>query len=223
MANKFPHCQVLGIDLAIRELDEDKSLSNLSFEVHDVNNGLDKFHAQFDFIHVRLIQAGTKDFVRFQHDVEACLKPGGMVVFIDADWRNYAKDGVTAARIPDTDENGYAIKPVIQGSNENDSAANKPSWFRKIRTEAINASCLTGSDNMKYITDRGLWHHPLCDPNTASAATVLIPIGPWATGKYLDILIIYYYFPSSGFYTTSNFLPQLRTQCKLKAFPKLES
>lgn len=192
MAKKFRHCQTLGIDLVLREFDEDQKLPNLSFEVHDVNHGLDKFHSQFDLIHVRLLQAGTKDFVRFQHDVDACLKPGGMVVFIDGDWRTLTVDGITAAKLPETDESGYAIEPTIGSGRPNAAdtkgGLDKPSWLRKISIEVVTANYLAGAfDTRKYITDRGIWHHPLMDPDTAFAASLLIPVGPWATGRHFDV------------------------------------
>jgi SAM-dependent methyltransferase len=239
-AKRFPHCQVLGIDLALRELDDDQKLPNLSFEVHDVNNGLDKHHSQFDLVHARLIQAGTKDFVRFQHDVEACLKPGGIMIFIDGDWRTYAEDGVTAATMPVIDEDGYAIHSIIEGDKNTDDGAShtnidtqkksgKPSWFRQMISEVANANCLAGGDNMKYFTDHGFWHHPLCDPGNAFTANLLIPIGTWATGKYPILSLLYDYFfqfvilsfLANPIPHTTYHISQILTRHKLKSSSKL--
>jgi hypothetical protein len=33
------------------------------------------------------------------------------------------------------------------------------------------------------LLDRGLWDHPLCDPETAVGGSVILPIGGWAAGK----------------------------------------
>jgi hypothetical protein len=50
--------------------------------------------------------------------------------------------------------------------------------------ESQTASKLAGSDWMNGvgIIDRGLWEHTLCDPETAGAASLYVPLGPWATG-----------------------------------------
>jgi hypothetical protein len=34
------------------------------------------------------------------------------------------------------------------------------------------------------LIDRGLWDHPLLDPDTAVGGFVILPIGPWATGAH---------------------------------------
>ena len=65
---------------------------NCRFEIDDVNLGLTHFKGQFDVIHARLIGSGLKDFRKTMQDVEKCLKPGGIVLWVDGDYDVYAAD-----------------------------------------------------------------------------------------------------------------------------------
>jgi hypothetical protein len=112
MAREFPHCEVTGVDLAPVPVDPAELPSNCHFEIDDVNFGLAHFHNQFDVVHARLITAGIADFRRTMHDVEACLKPGGIVIWLDVDYDIYSKDRMT-------------YEPY--GTDENPSG----SWFQR--------------------------------------------------------------------------------------------
>jgi len=59
MATKFPHVEVIGIDLAPAILDEHVIPDNCRFELGDVNQGLPRFYDQIDLIHVRAICSGV--------------------------------------------------------------------------------------------------------------------------------------------------------------------
>lgn len=117
MARKYPHVSVLGVDLSPTPLDQSLLPPNLSFEIDDVNEGLEHFHNQFDVIHMRSAMAGIKDIDKTIDDVQRCLKPGGLVILICADTRIYGEDRLHAAKVPDT---------VREGANS------EGSWFRKI-------------------------------------------------------------------------------------------
>jgi hypothetical protein len=65
---------------------------NCRFEIDDVNNGLAHFRGQFDVVHARLIGSGLKDFRKTMQDVEEYLKPGGIVLWVDADYDVYTED-----------------------------------------------------------------------------------------------------------------------------------
>lgn len=59
MANKFPHVEVIGIDLAPAIMDEGDVRSNCRFELDDVNRGFPRFHGQVDLVHIRSVCGGV--------------------------------------------------------------------------------------------------------------------------------------------------------------------
>jgi SAM-dependent methyltransferase len=98
MAREFPHAQVLGVDLAPVPTEPGSLPNNCRFEVDDINLGMDHFVGQFDLIHVRLVGSGIKDFHKSMSDVEKCLKPGGLVLWLDADYDLYSTNAFTFSR-----------------------------------------------------------------------------------------------------------------------------
>jgi hypothetical protein len=62
MAKKFPHCDILGLDLAPAMFKLDEIPSNCRFEIDDINRGLSHYHGHFDFIHSRCIGSGVGIF-----------------------------------------------------------------------------------------------------------------------------------------------------------------
>jgi hypothetical protein len=85
MSREFPHCEVLGIDLAPVPIPPDDVPKNCRFEMDDINLGLNHHHGQFDVVFARAICIGLKDTRKTLADMEACAKPGGIVIWIDAD------------------------------------------------------------------------------------------------------------------------------------------
>jgi hypothetical protein len=59
MASKFPHVQVIGIDLALVVLNEHVKPDNCRFELGDVNRGLPRFYGQIDLIQMRAACSGV--------------------------------------------------------------------------------------------------------------------------------------------------------------------
>jgi hypothetical protein len=91
---------------------------NCRFEIDDVNNGLAHFRGQFDVVHARLIASGLKDFRATMQDVEECLKPGGIVLWLEVDYDMYAGDRY--AYIPFAtaeDGSGSWFQRIIYGSS----------------------------------------------------------------------------------------------------------
>ncbi|PVG04486.1 S-adenosyl-L-methionine-dependent methyltransferase [Serendipita vermifera] len=167
MAREFPHCDVTGVDLAPVPVDPAELPSNCHFEIDDVNLGLSHFHNQFDVVHARLITAGIANFRQTMHDVEACLKPGGIVIWLDVDYDIYSKDRVT-------------YEPY--GTDENPSG----SWFQRSAFEMRRGAVSTGRSDLfgaAEALDAGLWTSPLIDPETCKNASLYLPIGPWAKGE----------------------------------------
>ena len=59
MASKFPHVEVIGVDLAPAIISEGDVLENCRFELGDVNRGLSRFYGQFDLVHMRSVANGV--------------------------------------------------------------------------------------------------------------------------------------------------------------------
>lgn len=75
-----------GIDLAPAPALVELIPHNCHFEIEDINSGLIRFRNQFDLIHARLIGGGICNARKTIQDVNACLKPGGLVLWIDCDY-----------------------------------------------------------------------------------------------------------------------------------------
>jgi hypothetical protein len=85
MAREFPHCEVLGIDLAPVLLPPESLPPNCQFEVDDISLGLEHLHGQFHCVFARAIGLGLKDFRKTLSDMESCATPGGIVIWMDGD------------------------------------------------------------------------------------------------------------------------------------------
>jgi hypothetical protein len=122
-------------------------------------------------------------------DVEACLKPGGIVIFIDGDMTSYEEDLVTPGPMgQEEDEGGDPTKGswfqrIKRGKKDNQHppGLNGLKYLPEIRTAAIynGANC----DILDNSIDEGLWDHELIDPTTVQVASVNVPLGTWAKGK----------------------------------------
>ena len=87
-------------------MDPDDIPPNCHFEIDDINLGLPHFWGQFDLVHCRLIGTGIQDFDKVIEDVENCLRPGGMIIWIDVDFDMYSNDQYSYREFA-TDENPY--------------------------------------------------------------------------------------------------------------------
>ncbi|KAG8751187.1 hypothetical protein FRC14_008090 [Serendipita sp. 396] len=99
MARKYPNAAVVALDLAPCSVDLEAVPSNCRFEIDDINLGLSHYHGQFDVIHARCIGSGILSYGEMMLDVEACLKPGGIAIFIDGDMTVYQEDMVSPIEI----------------------------------------------------------------------------------------------------------------------------
>ncbi|PVG04451.1 S-adenosyl-L-methionine-dependent methyltransferase [Serendipita vermifera] len=165
MAERFPHCEVIGIDLAPVPIDADTVPSNCRFEIDDINLGLAHYQDHFDLVHARVISAGFKDFKKAKQDIERCLKPGGMVVWIDGDYHFSGED-------PET------YVPLASEVNP------EGSWMARIIWEMRRCAVKVGRSDLFTMAEElqgGLWRDPLIDPETCGAGSLYLPIGPWAS------------------------------------------
>jgi hypothetical protein len=106
MARTYPHAAVVGVDLAPVPVDMSNLPSNCRFEVDDVNLGLEHFYGQYDVVHARLISSGIKSYRTMMEEAEKCLKPGGVVIFIDHDAMFCAEDQISRQPMAESNENG---------------------------------------------------------------------------------------------------------------------
>ncbi|PVG04205.1 S-adenosyl-L-methionine-dependent methyltransferase [Serendipita vermifera] len=167
MSKKFPHCDFIGIDLAPVPIEPDKVPSNCRFEVDDVTGGLGHLHDQLDLIFIRAISMGIKDARKMFNDVAQCLKPGGLVIWMEADYDFYSGFPI-----------GY--KPFF--SEENPSG----SCFVRVLYEARRAATANGSalKDMEQLIDQGLWWQTdSIDPDSCKTASLFMPIGTWLEGN----------------------------------------
>ncbi|KAH7338828.1 hypothetical protein B0J17DRAFT_767878 [Rhizoctonia solani] len=90
-ATDFPHVEVLGVDLAPTSAIVPPQ--NCRFEIDDLNLGLEHFFGPtFDIVHARLLNSGVKDYAGLVDQVSRCLRPGGLVIFAEFDFRIWAED-----------------------------------------------------------------------------------------------------------------------------------
>ncbi|KAG8712806.1 hypothetical protein FRC09_019433 [Ceratobasidium sp. 395] len=90
-ADDFPHAEVLGVDLAPTSAIAPPP--NCRFEIDDLNLGLEHFFGDtFDLVHARLLNSGVKDYAGLVDQVSRCVRPGGLVMFTEVDFRCWSED-----------------------------------------------------------------------------------------------------------------------------------
>ncbi|KAI0723973.1 S-adenosyl-L-methionine-dependent methyltransferase [Cerioporus squamosus] len=88
MAKQFPHCSVVGVDLAPPRVDGDLP-PNCRFEIDDANLGFSHYRESFDVIHARSVSAGIRDFPQLLEELAQALRPGGVVLLGDGEMQLY--------------------------------------------------------------------------------------------------------------------------------------
>jgi ubiquinone/menaquinone biosynthesis C-methylase UbiE len=102
-------------------LDPESFPTNVSFELDDINHGLaEAYENHFDVIHMRCVMAGIKDMKVTLHDLERCMRPGGLLVVVDGDTPvNESREGYMKVAKEEGDDD-------VSGVNETGS------WVRRI-------------------------------------------------------------------------------------------
>ncbi|TBU35695.1 S-adenosyl-L-methionine-dependent methyltransferase [Dichomitus squalens] len=161
MAQQFPHCTVVGVDLAPPRVDGDLP-PNCRFEIDDANLGFSHYRESFDVIHARSISSGIRDYPQLLEEFAQALRPGGVVIVGDGDLQLY-------------DQYQQPLAYAEQGTPGF-------SWITRIFFATYNAMknrggnidcplmCPTWLRAIDSFTDVG-WHK------------IFIPIGPW---RYAD-------------------------------------
>ncbi|KIM23716.1 hypothetical protein M408DRAFT_251572 [Serendipita vermifera MAFF 305830] len=150
MAREFPHCGILGIDLAPVPMAAAHLPPNCRFEMDDICLGLSHLQDQFDVVFARAIAFGLKDVRKTLADMQKCVKPGGMLIWVDGDYDLFS---------------GWPMvyRPFVSSSNPTGS------YVARVCYELRRAGTLGGNDvrGMEKLLDEGFWSNaPLLDPNT---------------------------------------------------------
>lgn len=99
MAKRFPHAQVLGIDVAPNPLNPELLTPNIEFEVEDINMGLTRFTSRFDLVHMRCVGGGLLDYAQAITNAAQCLKPKGILIVADLDLMLCDEDMVSSQKM----------------------------------------------------------------------------------------------------------------------------
>jgi hypothetical protein len=83
MARKFPHVVITCIDISLPSLTANQLPPNVIILRDDVNLSMEPDHNIYDLIHARNIQSGITNFAEKVEDLQRCLKPGGLIIFIE--------------------------------------------------------------------------------------------------------------------------------------------
>ncbi|KZT26554.1 S-adenosyl-L-methionine-dependent methyltransferase [Neolentinus lepideus HHB14362 ss-1] len=157
MAKEFPHCRVVGVDLApIRVIGP--LPQNVRFEIDDANLGFAHYRRSFDVIHARAISGGIHDFKGLLHEFADALRPGGVLLLADGEMQLYDE---SREPLP-------ALEPGEPGF----------SWTQRIFFSAYNAMKSRGgsidSPNLssKWLQEDGHF-------TNIGWTKIFIPIGPW--------------------------------------------
>ncbi|KAG8827580.1 hypothetical protein FRC17_007792 [Serendipita sp. 399] len=188
MARNYPNAAVVALDLAPSTVDPEAVPPNCRFEIDDINLGLTHYHGQFDVIHARCIGSGLANYGEMMLDVEACLKPGGIAIFIDGDMTMYQEDMVTPIKIGQDEgeapgsPGGSWLARLARGNS--DPCVSSEFEFT-ITKETRYAAILNGSDidGLEDRIDEGMWDHSLIDPSSVRVASLFTPVGPWLTSQ----------------------------------------
>ncbi|KAH9843187.1 S-adenosyl-L-methionine-dependent methyltransferase [Rhodofomes roseus] len=185
MAREFPHCDVVGIDLAPPRIDG-KQPSNCRFEIDDANLGFLHYIDSFDVVHARAISAGIRDFPGLLRELAGTLRPGGVLLLADGEQQLYDENQRPMA-FTDPDAPGtswlhkvfFATYNAMKNRGGNiDSPSMSPTWLRAI-------DCLTDVCWHKEFIPMGPWRYDderervlseLCRENCMRYISTLAPL-----------------------------------------------
>ncbi|TFK29993.1 hypothetical protein FA15DRAFT_191701 [Coprinopsis marcescibilis] len=83
IADEFPRAEVIGVDIA--PIQPSYVPPNCTFEICDLQEFLPYPPESFDFIHVRGLHLGIRDYPFLLQEVARLLRPGGLLLLVEAD------------------------------------------------------------------------------------------------------------------------------------------
>ncbi|KAG8885156.1 hypothetical protein FRB97_001974 [Tulasnella sp. 331] len=141
MANRFPHVQVLGIDLSPLQPESAALPMNCRIEVDDLNLDVSHYYQTASLVHIRVLAAGIKDYPGLISQATQCLIPGGLLHIIEPDFRPYSAPHidavVTGARQKKYSPSGYFLNCLITAMHAKmancDAGPNLKRWIGENR------------------------------------------------------------------------------------------
>lgn len=180
MAREFPHATVRGVDLIPCPATDVPP--NCSFEIDDIDCGLEHFYGMFDLVHTRLVQVGVKDYPKMINQAAKCLKPGGLAIFIEADFQLYDQDRTTPLPMAlYEDERTLDDLRLSEAGRVRRKEWKQNSWLQRMLYEMDHAAQMSGSDisAAKKAVEEGFWNNPSFDSEQCGTASLFLPVGPW--------------------------------------------
>jgi SAM-dependent methyltransferase len=170
MAMKFPNCEVVGIDVAPIPIEPSAVPPNCQFEIDDIELGLTHFYGSCDLIHVRSLSMGLKNVRKALQDIQKCLRPGGLLIWIEPEFGLFLEDRMAYAPVAsDACPNGswtarymFGMSPLKVYSDFYGTHA----WLRKEMMRASSSVGQADFSGMETTMDTGFWEEPLFDPAT---------------------------------------------------------
>lgn len=81
---------------------------------------MSRFYDQYDLVHMRFVRAGLADNRKTITELERCLKPGGMLIVIEAD-SEFADADFKKAKMA-----------RVEGDEDVNGVSEKGSWFNRM-------------------------------------------------------------------------------------------
>ncbi|KAG8761215.1 hypothetical protein FRC14_006264 [Serendipita sp. 396] len=138
--------------------------SNVEFQQHDVNDGLELYYNSYDVVHVRCIGAGITSYRQLLTEVFKCLRPGGVAIFIEGDFDLLEEKQM------------YILEPASD-SNPNGSWLQR--WVQAVRKAQVHRCKLKDPDDSPETLDKGLWQFDLYESSTCGTGSIFTPVSPW--------------------------------------------
>ncbi|KAG8966394.1 hypothetical protein FRC03_012029 [Tulasnella sp. 419] len=166
MAQKFPHCEIVGIDLT-PTLPKSPVPVNCKFETDDANYPLEHYANAFDVVHCRAIDGGITDYGNFLNECARALRPGGILLLVK---------GTTIFYDPQ-----FTPIPVLEEGQEGFSAVNK--IFHEA-TQVVKSR--GGYEDAELYWKYWIEHNPNYVRGLYNQQDRCVPISAWLPDSELD-------------------------------------
>ncbi|KAG8950071.1 hypothetical protein FRC03_000171 [Tulasnella sp. 419] len=165
---KFPHSEVIGLDIVPPVLRDGNLPSNCRFEIDDCNLSFTHWVNTFDFVHARSVDTAIHDFPTFLYNMAQIMRPGAVLI--------------VGSGLPHFFDENRQPHPDVEEGEEGFS------WLQKAFTATLTHYLSTiptpnrpdcGINSMKW----GHWAED--NPNFEEVATweIYLPIGNWKPGS----------------------------------------
>ncbi|KAG8953815.1 hypothetical protein FRC04_001445 [Tulasnella sp. 424] len=160
VAKQVPHADVVGLDLV--PVNPSSELPpNCTFEVCDVNTALDRYSDKsFNVVHMRMMLQGIKDYATLFNQVSRILRPGGVLVVIEAVWTSFDANMVRIQAEKPTDPGFTWLYRIM--STINDAIVARHSSFLSIERvheiiEELGKDTYKSVSNYSFFMPVGAW------------------------------------------------------------------